>query len=243
MPNMRKFQSTEAKLAAPKSAVAGSRRPRDERWAQILDVAAQVFFEKGYDATSLQDIANRTGILKGSIYYYIETKEDLLGNLLREAHDKGLRAIRPIADSPGDPIQRLAAMIRSHVDYVCIDRARTAVFLHERQRLSADKRKEYLGDEHAYLKLFEKVILEGQKAGLIQRRLDAHLAALCLIGSLNSLYEWFQPTGKFSVAKIAEHYVAVSLSGLTTAEGAAGVVADGKRPGGSRPAANSAKAR
>jgi AcrR family transcriptional regulator len=243
MPNMRNSRTNEGKLSAQQSALSGSRRPRDERWAQILDVAAQVFFEKGYDATSLQDIANRTGILKGSIYYYIETKEDLLANLLREAHEKGLRAIRPIAESAADPIQRLAAMIRSHIDYVCNDRARTAVFLHERQRLSPQKRKECLGDEHAYPKLFEKVILEGQKAGSIQRRLDAHLTALCLIGSLNSLYEWFQPTGKFSVPAITEHYVAVCLSGITTVEGDAGLLANGKQPSRSRQSVSAAKRR
>lgn len=220
---MNKLRNTEVK-ATEKFLDRGSRKPRDERWAQILDVAAQEFFEKGYDATSLQAIANRTGILKGSIYYYIKTKEDLLGSLLQEAHQKGLRNIRPIVEGPGNPIQRLAAMIRCHVDFVCTDRARTAVFLHERQRLSEEKRKECLGDEHAYPQLFQRVIVEGQKAALIQEHLNPQLTALCLIGSLNSLYEWFQPTGKFSVAAIGEHYVAVSLSGMTTPEGVASLV-------------------
>jgi AcrR family transcriptional regulator len=222
---MIKFQNTEARVSARKPTDKGARKPRDERWAQILNVAAQVFFEKGYDATSLQDIANSTGILKGSLYYYIETKEDLLCNLLREAHEKGLRSIRPIAEGPGDPIQRLAGMIRCHVNYVCTDRARTAVFLHERQRLSAQRRKGVLGDEHAYPNLFQQVIVEGQKDGLIQPRLDPHLTALCLIGSLNSLYEWFQPTGKHSAAVISEHYVAVGLAGMATQEGAASLTA------------------
>src|SRR5271168_73960 len=119
---MSKLQNTEPRVSTRKQTNKGDRKPRDERWAQILNVAAQVFFEKGYDATSLQDIANRTGILKGSLYYYIETKEDLLGNLLREAQEKGLRSIRPIAERPGSPIHRLADMIRCHIDYVCTDR-------------------------------------------------------------------------------------------------------------------------
>jgi AcrR family transcriptional regulator len=214
---MHKPRNTDvrARLPTRKRTGNGGRKPRDERWAQILDVAAQVFFEKGYDATSLQDIANSTGILKGSLYYYIETKEDLLGYLLREAQEKGLRSILPIVEGPGDPTQRLSGMIRCHVDYVCTDRARTAVFLHERQRLSEERRKECLGDEHAYPHLFQRVIAEGQKAGQFQPRLDPHLTALCLIGSLNSLYEWYQATGKYSVSAIAEHYVAITLAGLT----------------------------
>jgi TetR/AcrR family transcriptional regulator, cholesterol catabolism regulator len=226
-PAMHRLQNLPDEPVDPKQLKKGLRKPKDERWAQILDVAAQVFFEKGYDATSLQDIANRTGILKGSIYYYIKTKEDLLASLLQEAHEKGLRTIRPIATGAGDPIHRLAAMIRCHVDFVCNDRARTAVFLHERQRLSEGKRKEYLGDEHAYPQLFRRVIVEGQKEKLIHRRLDPHLTALCLIGSLNSLYEWFQLDGKFSVSAIGEHYIAVTLSGMTTPEGVASL---GTRP-------------
>jgi AcrR family transcriptional regulator len=226
---MNKLRNTETKATGEKYLDKGSRKPRDERWAQILDVAAQEFFERGYDATSLQAIANRTGILKGSIYYYIKTKEDLLGSLLQEAQQKGLRTIRPIVEGPGNAIERLAAMIRCHVDFVCTDRARTAVFLHERQRLSEEKRKECLGDEHAYPQLFQRVIVEGQKAALIRPELNPQLTALCLIGSLNSLYEWFQPTGKFSVATIGEHYVAVSLSGMTTPDGFSSLVGRTKR--------------
>jgi AcrR family transcriptional regulator len=214
---MSKPRIAPAKSGPPahKRADNAGRKSRDERWAQLLDVAAQVFFEKGYDATSLQDIAERTGILKGSIYYYIDTKEDLLVSLLKESQEKGLRSILPIVDGPGDPIQRLSGMIRCHVDYVCNDRARTAVFLHERQRLSAERRKECLGDEHVYPNLFQRVITEGQKSGQFQPRLDPHLTASFLIGSLNSLYEWYQPAARYSVATIAEHYVAVMLSGVT----------------------------
>jgi hypothetical protein len=73
------------------------------------------------------------------------------------------------------------------------------------------------------------VIVEGQKAALIRPELNPQLTALCLIGSLNSLYEWFQPTGKFSVATIGEHYVAVSLSGMTTPDGFSSLVGRTKR--------------
>lgn len=213
--------SAQHTIAVRKYAATGDRKPRDERWAQLLEVAAQVFSEKGYAGTSLQEIASRTGILKGSIYYYIKTKEDLLAHLLRETYDKGLQAIRPIAEGEGNPIERLAAMIRGHIEYVCTDRARTAVFIHEYKRLSAEQRKQFLGEDHLYRNLFQKVIAEGQKAGLLQPKLDAKLAALCLLGSLNSLYEWYSPTGEFPTSVIAQHFVATTVSGLTTAQGVA----------------------
>jgi len=203
-------------IPARRSNSSGDRKPREERWAELLEAAAEVFFEKGYDATSLQEIADRIGILKGSIYYYINTKGDLLAQLLREANETGIRSVEPIARRDGDPIDRLKDMIRMHVRNVCSDRARTAVFLHERKRLTPEQRKAVFGDEHAYRRLFQGVIKEAQSAGLIRDDLDSKLLSLCMLSSLNLLYQWYRPDGAYSIDRIADHYIAISLSGATT---------------------------
>jgi len=204
----------DAQIPARAGKGARDRKPREERWTEILDVAAKVFAERGYDGTSLQEIANRTGILKGSIYYYINTKADLLGHLLQQAHETGLAQIQPIAENGGPADKRLADMIFSHVNYVCRDRDRTVVFLHERKRLSSEERKKYLGDEHAYRRLFERVIVEGQSEGTIRPELEPKLTALCLMSSLNSIYHWFRGNQQFSAEKISCHLVSTTLSGL-----------------------------
>lgn len=211
---MKRPKASERDAPARQHKTSGDRKPREERWAEILDVAAQVFSEKGYDATSLQEIASRTGILKGSIYYYINTKADLLAHLLRQAHETGLRNIEPIANGPGNAAERLAGMIRAHAEYVCTDRSRTAVFVHERKRLTSEQRKEFLGDEHVYRHLFQQVIEEGQREKLINPEIDPKLTALCLLGSLNSLYQWFRPNGEFSVTMISNHFVTSTLHGI-----------------------------
>jgi AcrR family transcriptional regulator len=202
---------------ARKHKKARDRKPRQERWTEILDVAARTFAEKGYDGTSLQEIANRTGILKGSIYYYINTKEDMLAHLLRQAYETGLRRIRPIAESTQSAAIRLAEMIRAHVEYVCTDRDRTAVFLHERKRLSPEMRRKFLGDESTYGDLFEKVIAEGQKEGSVPAELDPKLTAICLLGSLNATYQWFHHNEQYSVDEISNHFVATTLRGIVRA--------------------------
>ena len=65
----------------------GERKPREERWSELIEVATDVFYAKGYDAASLQDIADRLGMLKGSLYYYIQSKEDLLYDVIKTVHD------------------------------------------------------------------------------------------------------------------------------------------------------------
>jgi AcrR family transcriptional regulator len=207
--------------AARQRKTAGERKPREERWTELLDVAARIFARSGYDGTSLQEIADELGILKGSLYYYINTKGDLLAHLLRNAHEKGIRNIQPIAEGQGDPIKRLAQMIRTHARYVCTDRDRTAVFLHERKRLTTEQRKAFLGDEHAYRRFFEAVLVEGRQQGLVRAELDPKLTALCLLGSLNSLYQWYKPGGEFSSDAIGDTFVTSWLGGITTQQGAA----------------------
>ena len=114
---------------------AGERKPREERWAQLLEVATQVFYEKGYDGASLQDIADRLGMLKGSLYYYIQSKEDLLFEVISEVHREGYAVVRAAAASEGDPLDRLERTIRAHVEHACRNLVPTAVFLHELEAL------------------------------------------------------------------------------------------------------------
>src|SRR3954462_13395772 len=98
---------------------AGERKPREERWAQLLEVATQVFYERGYDGASLQDIADRLGMLKGSLYYYIHTKEDLLFEVINAVYEEGLTSVRAAAEIPGDPLERLERIIIAHVEQTC----------------------------------------------------------------------------------------------------------------------------
>ena len=80
-------KQTTARRPAAKSPANGARKPRDreQRWDEIVEAAANVFYAKGYEGASLQDIASAVGLLKGSIYYYIDTKEDLLFELVMRA--------------------------------------------------------------------------------------------------------------------------------------------------------------
>src|SRR3954451_11837461 len=86
------------------------------RERQIIDAATRIFQERGYDATTIQAIADDVGILKGSLYYYIETKEDLLFRISEEVH-MGLAANLDTAEAEGDPLERLRTFIASHVRF------------------------------------------------------------------------------------------------------------------------------
>src|SRR3954463_16258741 len=93
-----------------------SRAPR-RRQQEILEAAARVFHEKGYESTSIQDIADAVGILKGSLYYYITSKEDLLFEILQSVHEEALENLAQIDATPGDALQRLRAFVTMHFTF------------------------------------------------------------------------------------------------------------------------------
>ncbi|MET0188467.1 MAG: TetR/AcrR family transcriptional regulator [Pseudonocardia sediminis] len=194
----------------------GERKPREERWAELIEVATQVFYEKGYDGASLQDIADRLGMLKGSLYYYIQSKEDLLFDVISTVHRDGLAVVRARAEVEGSPLEKLESVIVGHVEHTCRNLVPTAVFLHELSALPIDRRKEVLGSEHAYQGVFRDLIEQAQKQGDVRADLDPRLAALSVLGSTNWVYRWFRPGGAFTPEQIGSELAEMSIRGIAT---------------------------
>lgn len=199
----------------------GERKPREERWVELIDVATQVFYEKGYDGASLQDIADRLGMLKGSLYYYIQSKEDLLFDVISAVHKEGLAVIRARSEVAGDPLERLESVIVGHVEHTCRNLVPTAVFLHELSSLPEERRREVLGSEHAYQGVFRDLIEKAQAEGLVRADLDPRLAALSVLGSTNWVYRWFRPGGAFSPEQIGSELAEMAIRGIATEDGLA----------------------
>lgn len=192
------------------------RKPREERWVELVDAATQVFYEKGYDGASLQDIADRLGMLKGSLYYYIQSKEDLLFDVIHTVHQDGMAALQARTEVLGDPLHRLENAIVGHVEHLCRNLIPTAVFLHELDELPLERRQEILGSEHAYQGVFRELISEAQDQGLVRPDVDPRLAALAILGSTNWVYRWYRRGGTFNPKQIGVGMAAMAIRGIAT---------------------------
>ncbi|MTD13438.1 TetR family transcriptional regulator [Nakamurella sp. YIM 132087] len=190
------------------------RLTREERRSQMLEVATDVFYERGYDQASLQEIATRMGLLKGSLYYYIDSKEDLLFDVIRTAHDELFDEVAGLAAGPGDAFERLERVIHGHVGWICAHLRWTRVFLHELRSLPVPRRQEVLASRHPYQTLLRTLILEAQRTGLARPDVHPPLAALTLLGALNWSYRWFTPNGESKPAAIAATIADLTLHGL-----------------------------
>lgn len=202
-----------AALAAP-SASPNPRRGGPDRWPELVTAAAELFAERGYEGTSLRDVAERMGMLKGSLYHYINAKSDLLVHVLREAHERGVKSLSAIAAGDGPAIERLEALVGAHARYVCTETVFTASFLEAHRYLAPARAQEFVAAERAYRLAVEGLIARGQAEGSLRADLDPKVAALCLLGFLNSLHDWVSPARRLSVRRICDHAIAMGIDGL-----------------------------
>jgi len=192
-----------------------SGRAQHRRDAEVLEAAGKVFAEKGYSEASVQDVADALGILKGSLYHYIETKEDLLFWLLEEVHRDVQEILDQIAaDEDLDPLQRLQAYVRGQVEYNLGNLQRISIYYHDMDRLSADRLKQILDQRHAHERFVNKLIREAQDQGMADPSLDARVLTNCLFGTVIWTYRWYRPNGKISRERIADLCADFALNGI-----------------------------
>jgi AcrR family transcriptional regulator len=191
-----------------------SRAPR-RRQSEILDAAAQVFHDKGYDSTSIQDIADAVGILKGSLYYYITSKEDLLYDIIQEVHRDGLKNLARIAALEGTALQKIRAFVVVHFTHNAENLVKVGVFFKDFRSLGEERRKVIVEERDEYENFLRDLIKAGHRDGTVCRDLEPKLSAITILGMLNWLYQWYRPEGEWSATAIANAYGDFVVAGLS----------------------------
>jgi AcrR family transcriptional regulator len=212
----------------------GERKPREERWAELLDVAAAVFYEKGYKSSSLQEIALRMNMLKGSLYYYISSKDELLFEVVRSVHTTGMDNVRTIAEGPEDVLTRLENVIVAHIDHGYQNMHKVALY-HEVHELPVALRRSISKEYFSYEEIFAQLIVEGQEKGAVRADVNVQLTVLSLLGSINSIFQWQRSNTDFTPPEVVRHIADVTVRGLATPIGLR------KRDAAARQVARSAK--
>src|SRR5947209_1552619 len=136
-----------------------------DRKEQIYSTARSLFSERGYHATTVRDIARELNMQGGSLYAHIESKEDVLWELVNRAAEQFLGAVGPIAQSDSPPAEKLREMVRAHVSVVAANLDDATVFLHEWRFLGQDRREAIADRRDRYERLYRQVIEDGIESG------------------------------------------------------------------------------
>jgi AcrR family transcriptional regulator len=201
-------------MARARNGVGTTGGPPRERGEEVYAAALRLFTEKGYHATSMQDIAAAVGLYKGSLYHYIGGKEDLLAQVFERAMDGLLADVeRIVADSSFQPSAQLRLVIRAHVEAVASNLDALTVYLHEFRALAGETLETVRDQRSRYRALVETVIARGVRCGEFATD-DVGIATLGVLGMCNWVAQWYRPGGRLGPRQIADHFAEMLLAGL-----------------------------
>jgi AcrR family transcriptional regulator len=178
----------------------------------LLAVAVEVFGERGYDGTSMDDLARAAGITKSSFYHHVKGKEELLRRSLDRALGGLFAALEAAEAGTGPAVQRLEGLLRGSVAVLIAELPHVTLLLRvrgntETERSALARRREF---DHRVTALVAAAEAEGD----LRASADPALAARLLFGLINSLTEWYRPGGELGDRELADAVVELALSGL-----------------------------
>ena len=187
--------------------------PPQTRRIEICRTAAQIFRDRGYDATSVSDIARALGITKAGLYHYFESKEALLFEITSYGLDRVRDEVILPARAVRDPEARLRQMVMRHARIATQGRGAIAQIVDEVRALPPPARKRVEERMRAYVDLVRDTLVELRSAGRI-RDVDPTVATFSVIGTILWLPRWFRQNGRLSQEQVANQIADIVLAGL-----------------------------
>lgn len=181
---------------------------------EICRIAARVFYEKGYDGASMQDIADAVGLTKAGLYHHVGSKDRLLSDIMSYGMDILDETVLQKVKAITDPREKLRQTIIGHIDLITRARDREiTVILHENRSLKGALRKKINARKKQYIDYLEDLIRQvQQESGTTS--VPPRLAAFALLGMVNWLYQWFHPQGSVGQEELTKAYLNFFFRGL-----------------------------
>ena len=180
--------------------------------AQILQAAADMFSQRGYQATTLDDIAVAAGISRAAFYYYFPSKDELLRRMYSQVVSSSRVAIERIAAEDLPAAEKLRRIVRHQVNYLAAHIPLVRVFFSEGFNLPSDTRRFVAEANRAFDQVIEQVLEEGVRQGELLP-LHPKRVTFALIGMCNWMYLWYRPAGEWTPDTIAEDFIRLLESG------------------------------
>jgi AcrR family transcriptional regulator len=180
----------------------------------LLDVAVATFNERGYDATSMEELATRLGVTKSAIYHHVPGKVELL----RLALDRALDALFAVTEEPGatsgPAIERLEHVVRGSVRVLAAELPFVTLLL--RVRGNSPVEQAALQRRRRFDRVVTDLVRAAEEEGDVRPDVDPAVTSRLLFGTVNSLTEWYRPDGGQSADDLADALVVTTFQGLRT---------------------------
>jgi AcrR family transcriptional regulator len=184
------------------------------REKQIHAVAVSIFSQKGYAAASLQEIADAVGILKGSLYHYISSKESLLYRIFVEAHYEARRVMAEVDALNLPPADHLREYAQQLTLFYIDNRERTILYFNDWRHLTGENLEEVLRHRREFEAYLRQIIVRAQEAGQARNDLHIKLATFYLLAAINGVVDWYRPGGDISAKRVSREVAELSCAAV-----------------------------
>ena len=186
---------------------------KGKRASHVYRVAAEIMCHKGYEATSMNDIAEAAGLTKAGIYHYIRGKEDLLFEIMMYAMDNVEANIMAPAREVEDAEGRLRTVIERHTKSVLAGVGAITIVLDEMAALTPAHRRTITARKRAYLDFIRATLKELAAEGKL-RDVSPTTAAFSLLGMILWISRWYRRDGKIAPEDALRDYIEIGMNGV-----------------------------
>lgn len=192
-------------------------KEKQKRVERVYTTAARTLYQKGYDKTSIRDIARATDMTTAGLYYYFKNKEELLFQILSSHMDDMISGIEKIQIEKKTPLDLIKEYILYQINSYCSDKYRTKLMLTDDDCLTGDLYKEVKNKQRQYLGYWRKALNSYFiQEGITNKNIaiDAH----CLLGMIVWIYRWYDPKGEINPETLALKIFETFVFGLSSKE-------------------------
>jgi len=185
---------------------------RDQKLDALLTSAAQVFAERGYHETSMRDLARAADISLAGVYYYVQSKAELLFLIQSRHFDAVIAGMREALAGVTDPVERLSRFIDNHLDYFASHMAEMKVLSHEAGALTGDFLHQVNDKKRTYTRALMDILADVERTHG-PAHANRRVAAYSLFGMMNWIYNWYDPLGDLGVELLSQNVRRIFLGG------------------------------
>lgn len=194
---------------------AGSGRPPSARRLEITRMACRVFAERGFQNTTMRDLADEIGILAGSLYHHFQSKDELLVDALSRFFIDATREMTEIADRPGDVADTIHDLFMLAFRYVVERRDEARIVQNDFPYLRQMPAFQFVVEGSAGAeRIWERVLARGVDAGQIRADLDLSTVYRTIMGAMFSSVRWYDPAGRIGLEELVRQQTTLYLDGL-----------------------------
>jgi AcrR family transcriptional regulator len=191
---------------------------KGETLQRVVDAAIELFARKGYEGVGIREIADAVGMRSASLYHYFGTKEALLVSIMRDSHERFLRAAWNALNGVAQPEEQVVALTRMHVASHARNQFHAVVDDNELRSLSEESRREIVPLRDAYEDLWKRVLEHGEAIGRFHFS-NPNLARLALLQMCTGVAAWYDADGPLSLPEICDAYANMTLALLRAKRG------------------------